>query len=89
MSKLYKRKSKKSRNSSIQAPTIKMKRKKEVIVVNQSEQGYVSDRSSAFEEGEESSELAPQKMVAVEQEDTDLKTKLARKGKEDVVVKDE
>ena len=88
VSKLYKRKSKKSRNSSIQAPTIKMKRKKEVIVVNQSEQGYASDRSEEFEEEEESSVQNVQK-AAVEQEETDLKSKLAKKGKEDVVVKDE
>lgn len=56
MSKLYKRKSKKSRNSSIQAPNIKMKRKKEVIVVSNSnniEQGYMSESSSAFEDGED------------------------------------
>jgi hypothetical protein len=54
VSKLYKRKSKKSRNSSIQAPNIKMKRKKEVIVVsniNNIEQGYMSESSSAFEDG--------------------------------------
>lgn len=42
--KLYKRKSKKSRNSSIQAPNIKIKRKKDVIVLNTNtaniEQGY-------------------------------------------------
>ena len=33
VSKMYKRKSKKSRNSAIQAPSLKIKRKKEVIVV--------------------------------------------------------
>lgn len=89
VSKLYKRKSKKSRNSSIMAPTIKMKRKKEVIVVaNQSEQGYISDQSSAFEEEVESSLPNVQK-VAAELEETDLKSKLAKKGKNDVVVKDE
>ncbi len=43
VSKLYKRKSKKSRNSSIQAPNIKMKRKKDTIVVsNNIEEGYES-----------------------------------------------
>ncbi len=43
VSKLYKRKSKKSRNSSIQAPNIKMKRKKDIIVVsNNIEEGYES-----------------------------------------------
>lgn len=55
VSKLYKRKSKKSRNSSIQAPNIKLKRKKEVIVLNANpniEQGYQSESSSAFEDGE-------------------------------------
>lgn len=55
VSKLYKRKSKKSRNNSIQAPNIKIKRKKEVIVVSNSMEGYVSDSSSAFEDGEEDS----------------------------------
>lgn len=43
VSKLYKRKSKKSRNSAIQAPNLKLKRKKDVIVVAHSEQGYASD----------------------------------------------
>ena len=33
VSKMYKRKSKKSRNSVIQAPSLKIKRKKEVIAV--------------------------------------------------------
>ncbi len=33
VSKMYKRKSKKSRNSAIQAPSLKIKRKKEVIAV--------------------------------------------------------
>jgi hypothetical protein len=58
VSKLYKRKSKKSRNSSIQAPNIKIKRKKEVIVLNANhniEQGYQSESSSAFEGEEEDS----------------------------------
>lgn len=54
VSKLYKRKSKKSRNSSIQAPNIKIKRKKDVIVLNTNtnniEQGYQSESSSAFED---------------------------------------
>ena len=33
VSKMYKRKSKKSRNSAIQAPSLKIKRKKDVIIV--------------------------------------------------------
>jgi hypothetical protein len=32
---MYKRKSKKSRNSAIQAPTLKGKKKKDIIVVSQ------------------------------------------------------
>ena len=43
VSKMYKRKSKKSRNSAIQAPSLKIKRKKEVIAV---QDGYMSDNSS-------------------------------------------
>ena len=53
VSKLYKRKSKKSRNNSIQAPVNKPKRKKEVIIISNSMAGYDSDRSSVFEDGEE------------------------------------
>lgn len=54
VSKLYKRKSKKSRNSSIQAPNLKGKRSKQVIVVAEpTQQGYQSDSSSAFEGSEE------------------------------------
>ena len=48
VSKLYKRKSKKSRNNAIQAPTNKMKKKKEVIVLNRQIDGYASDSSSVF-----------------------------------------
>ena len=48
VSKLYKRKSKKSRNNSIQAPIMKSKKKKDVIVVSNLKQGYVSDSSSAI-----------------------------------------
>ena len=48
VSKLYKRKSKKSRNNAIQAPTNKMKKKKEVIVLNRQMDGYASDSSSVF-----------------------------------------
>jgi hypothetical protein len=92
VSKLYKRKSKKSRNSSIQAPTIKLKRKKDVIVVaNNSEQGYVSDRSSAFEdEEEESSQHEVNNFPEKEEEKVEPKNiKIQKKQKNDVVVKDE
>ena len=49
-SKLYKRKSKKTRNSAIQAPNARRKKNREanIIVKNPSEQGYDSDPSSAF-----------------------------------------
>jgi hypothetical protein len=51
-SKLYKRKSKKTRNSAIQAPNARRKKNREanIIVKNPSDQGYDSDPSSAFEE---------------------------------------
>lgn len=53
VSKLYKRKSKKTRNHSIQAPNNKTKRKKEVILLQNQLDGYQSDSSSAFEDGEQ------------------------------------
>lgn len=51
-SKLYKRKSKKTRNSAIQAPNARKKKIREshILVKNPEEQGYESDPSSAFEE---------------------------------------
>ena len=54
VSKLYRRKSKKIRNSAIQAPNAKRKkqRKSNIIVKNVEEQGYASDSSSVFEEEE-------------------------------------
>ena len=52
VSRLYKRKSKKSRNSAIQAPSQKLKRKKDVVVVANIDQGYDSESSSAFDDGE-------------------------------------
>lgn len=56
VSKLYKRKSKKTRNSAIQAPNARRKKIREahIIVKNTEEEGqeegYDSDPSSAFEE---------------------------------------
>lgn len=52
VSKLYKRKSKKTRNSAIQAPNARRKKNREanIIVKNPSDRGYDSDPSSAFEE---------------------------------------
>lgn len=59
VSKLYKRKSKKTRNSAIQAPNARRKKIREahILVKNQEDQdddeeadGYASDPSSAFEE---------------------------------------
>lgn len=52
VSKLYKRKSKKTRNSAIQAPNARRKKNREanIIVKNPSDHGYDSDPSSAFEE---------------------------------------
>ena len=61
VSKLYKRKSKKSRNNSIQAPTNRIKKKKEVIVLNNPMGGYSSDNSSVFE-GEEEDD-SPRKKI--------------------------
>lgn len=56
ISKMYKRKSKKSRNSAIQAPTLKARKKKEIIVVSQNNQtDYLSESSSAFEEADSNS----------------------------------
>ena len=67
VSKLYKRKSKKSRNSSIQAPNNKTKPKKKVIVLpNKEITGYLSDSSSAFEEGELDQNSSPSMMVRQE-----------------------
>ena len=52
MSRMYKRKSKKIRNSAIQAPNARRKKNREdtIIVKNPEEQGYASDSSSVFEE---------------------------------------
>jgi hypothetical protein len=52
VSKLYKRKSKKTRNSVIQAPNARKKKIREanIIVKNPSEEGYASDGSSVFSE---------------------------------------
>jgi len=49
VSKLYKRKSKKTRNSAIQAPNARRKKNREsnIIVKNPSD-GYISENSSAF-----------------------------------------
>lgn len=56
VSKLYKRKSKKVRNSTIQAPNTRRKRIREArVVVNKNEkeeEGYDSDSSSVFAEEE-------------------------------------
>ena len=51
-SKLYKRKSKRIRNSSIQAPNTKKKRMREAKQRKKNqEEGYDSDSSSVFEDG--------------------------------------
>jgi hypothetical protein len=52
VSKQYKRKSKKIRNSAIQAPNARRKRIREsnIIVKTPDDQGYMSDSSSVFEE---------------------------------------
>ena len=83
-SKLYKRKSKKSRNSSIQAPNLKGKRSKQVIVVAAVEQGYESESSSAFEGSNEQTPPPPEQRP-VQQPPPPAKPKT----KNDVVVKDE
>lgn len=62
VSKLYKRKSKKTRNHSIQAPNNKMRKKKEVILLQNQLDGYQSDSSSAFEDGEQEQESPPVKI---------------------------
>lgn len=63
VSKLYKRKSKKTRNSAIQAPNARKKKIREATILvrqrsgNQEDQdGYASEESSAFEEEEEEEE---------------------------------
>lgn len=57
VSKLYKRKSKKSRNHSIQAPNNKTKKKRSPRP--RQADGYLSDSSSAFEGEEEEYESSP------------------------------
>jgi hypothetical protein len=65
-SKLYKRKSKKTRNSAIQAPNARRKKIREahILIKNPEEEegeegGYASDPSSAFEEEEQKEEPKP------------------------------
>lgn len=55
VSKLYKRKSKKVRNSAIQAPNTRRKRMREAHAMpsDSGEPGYDSDASSVFQEEEE------------------------------------
>ena len=70
-SKLYKRKTKKTRNSAIQAPNARRKKVREanIIVKSPSEAGYDSDSSSAFEDKEQAEdEPKPNVVVEVKQE---------------------
>lgn len=53
VSKLYKRKNKKTRNHSIQAPNNKNRKKKDGVKSKKNSlDGYISDSSSVFEDGE-------------------------------------
>ncbi len=71
VSKLYKRKSRKSRNSAIQAPNSRKKKIREshIIVKKADEQGYASDNSSDFEEEEEEEQAKQMKPEIVIQAD--------------------
>jgi hypothetical protein len=74
VSKLYKRKSKKTRNSAIQAPNTKRKKMKEAHDrVSKRDEGYASDSSSVFEEELEEEIEAPEEPEEQKQEAQDIR----------------
>lgn len=80
MSKMYKRKSKKVRNSAIQAPNTRRKKMREahVLIKTQEEEGYNSDSSSVFEEEVVNKEVKPE--VVVQEEPQGIKDMLRDAG---------